>query len=278
MNIIEKIIYGMKWEMKTPTNYSWFHIMMLVIMIGLTVYLAVFQRKCEDKKLRIICLIAWIISVAFEIYKQLDFSFSYNPETGVKEWNYSWYAFPFQFCSSPLYILPFIVFLKDGKVRDAFIAYTSTFVLFAGLAVMLYPNDVFVPRVMIDIQTMVHHGLQVAIGVFLFVHEYKKIDIRFYIGAISVFAGMSIIALALNSIMYAAVPAIHSKSATFNMFYISPFFPSTLPVLSAIYPKVPYVVFLIIYLVGFAFAAFLIVGAPIIIGLVKGKKQAKESN
>jgi hypothetical protein len=45
---------------------------------------------------------------------------------------------------------------------------------------------------------------------------------------------------------------------TFNMFFISWKYPCTLPVLSDIYPKVPYIIFLLIYIVGFAIAGFII--------------------
>jgi len=257
MNFIEKIIYGMKWTMETPTNFGWFHIMFIVLIFGLTLYLAIFQRKCNDKLVRIICFSAWAICFLFEVYKQLEFSFSYDPSTGVKTWDFRWYSFPFQFCSSPLYILPFIVFLPEGKIRDSFIAYTTTFVMFAGIAVFCYPNDVFISTVMIDIQTMVHHGLQIAIGVFLLVHEQKKINIFYYLRGCIVFAGMSVVAIALNSIMYYAVPEIHNGS-TFNMFFISPHFPSTLPVLSSIYASAPYPVFLLCYLIGFSAAALIV--------------------
>jgi hypothetical protein len=45
----------------------------------------------------------------------------------------------------------------------------------------------------------------------------------------------------------------------FNMFYISPFQPCTLPVLSEVYAKVPsYPVFLVIYVLGFTLVAALI--------------------
>ena len=30
--------------------------------------------------------------------------------------DYTWSSFPFQLCSTPLYILPLIIFLKDNKV------------------------------------------------------------------------------------------------------------------------------------------------------------------
>ena len=42
------------------------------------------------------------------------------------------------------------------------------------------------------------------------------------------------------------------------MFYISPFQPCTLPILSDVYAKVPYPVFLMIYAIGFFVAAAII--------------------
>jgi hypothetical protein len=64
---------------------------------------------------------------------------------------------------------------------------------------------------------------------------------------------------------------------TFNMFFISPHFPCTLPVLSGIYGKIPYPAFLLLYLVGFALIAAIILGAEIgVAALIRkcGKKQA----
>ena len=42
------------------------------------------------------------------------------------------------------------------------------------------------------------------------------------------------------------------------MFYISPYMNNDLPVLSAVYPLVPYPVYLIIYMFGFTLAAVLV--------------------
>jgi hypothetical protein len=44
------------------------------------------------------------------------------------------------------------------------------------------------------------------------------------------------------------------------MFYISPHYACTLPVLSIIYDKAPYAVFLITYLLGFSFISALFFG------------------
>ena len=61
---------------------------------------------------------------------------------------------------------------------------------------------------------------------------------------------------------------------TFNMFYISPYFDCTLPILSMIYPKVNYLIFVALYILGFTFIAFLIfIIARGIIKLTRRKKK-----
>ncbi|MBR2024679.1 MAG: YwaF family protein, partial [Clostridia bacterium] len=172
MNLFHRILNLLEATMETPTNFGWFHLMFVVIVILTTIFLCVKFRDCDDKIFRRIALISWIVIVALEIYKQIIFS--YNYDNGVVTWDYQWYAFPYQFCSTPLFTLPFVIFLKDGKIRDAFILYMSTFSLFAGLAVFAYPNDVFIDTIGINIQTMVHHGLQIVFGIYFAVYSRKK--------------------------------------------------------------------------------------------------------
>ena len=257
MNFFEKLINSLMGEMETPTNYGWFHLMFIAIVILSTVFLCIKFRDCDDKIFRRIVLIGWCIIVVLEIYKQIIFSFNLD---GTKvSWDYQWYAFPFQFCSTPLYTLPFVVFLKDGKVRDAVIAYISTFSLFAGVAVMLYPNDVFISLIGINIQTMIHHGLQVIFGIFFACHARKKLNLRFYLSSIIVFAVFSSIAILLNVLVHKMF-ILKSINEDFNMFYISPYYRCTLPILSDIYDILPYVAFLLVYLIGFALVSLLMFG------------------
>ncbi len=251
MNFFEKIIYALQADMKEPTNYGWFHLMFIGIVIVATVSLCKFFKDADDKTFRKIVFIGWITIVSLEIYKQLVFSMSVDGEMAT--WDYQWYAFPFQLCSTPLYVLPFVVFLKDGKVRDAMISFISTFSFFGGLAVFFYPNDVFVGTAGINIQTMIHHGLQIVFGIYFVVHNRKKLDHKYYLKGIPVFAVLVTIALLANVILYKA-----GLEDTFNMFYISPYYECSLPILSEVYKAVPYIVFALIYILGFCFIASLI--------------------
>ncbi len=254
MNSFEKLCDKLVTHMDVPGNYGWFHIMMLSIVVFLTVVLCIVGRNWSDKTFRRFILFCWIINAIGEAYVVLGFSFS-NVD-GVANWNYAWSMFPFQFCSSPAYTLPFIVFLKDSKVRDAFIAFVGSFSFFAGLVVMLYPNDVFMYIIGINIQTMIHHGMQLMLGVFVMIYYRRRLTHSFFFRSILVFSGFVIIAMVLNIAVYYIFQDI-GKSDVFNMFYISPYFSCTLPVLSSIWGVVPYPIFLSIYVFGFSIIAAL---------------------
>ena len=237
--------------------YSAFHIVSFVIMVALCVALCVFCRNIKEKKLSRILMIIWGVLVFLEIYKQFVFSYSFN-DAGEISWHYQWYAFPYQFCATPLTFIPFIALNKASNkltafVKEGAIAFCCTFNLFAGLAVMLSPGDVFnTYNLGIDVHTMIHHGMQMVLGIYLYVYYHGKLQYWSYLKALPIFGFFLVNAMILNAI----VPTFTND--TFNMFFISWKFPCTLPVLADIYPKVPYIVFLLIYVVGFAIAGFII--------------------
>jgi len=254
MGFLKFIQFELK-EMIQP--YSAFHIVSFVLMIALTIALCVFCRNIKEKKLSRILMIIWGVLVFLEIYKQFVFSYDINDANEIS-WHYQWYAFPYQFCATPLTFLPFIALNKASNKVSAFIkegaiAFACTFNLFAGLAVMIAPGDVFTTyNLGIDVHTMIHHGMQMVLGIYLYVYYHAKLKYWSYLKALPIFGFFLINAMILNAI----VP--NFTNDTFNMFFISWKFPCTLPVLNTIYPKVPYIVFLLIYIIGFAFAGFLI--------------------
>ena len=254
LNFFDQILYKLtEANMETPTFLSSFHIVAFLLVLCATVGVGIWfgLKAPKEQYLRLFVLCCWIVMVLFETYKQLSFAFSYSEELGVV-WNYDWHSFPFQLCSSPLYVLPFVVFLKEGKVRDAFLAYICTFSFFGGLVVMIYPGTVFIPEIMINIQTMVHHGLQVLVGIALIVYYRKKFTWSFLIGALIVFAGLLAIAQLLNWI----VP--NFTEDKFTMFSLSWIHGCELPILSTIYEKAHYLVFFLAYAVGFVMVALII--------------------
>lgn len=257
-------------KMQTPSLYGIFHIACLLVIAGITVFLCVKFKNSTDKQHRIILFIFGIVPFIFEIYKQLVLS--YTPSTGV--WNYQWYAFPFQFCSTPMYIALISSFIKNKKVQEYFDAYLGTFALFAGLTVMFYPGDVFIDIVGINIQTMVCHGFMVALGIYLLVSNRCKLNFKTILKALAVFGGLLIIAMILNLLW----PLLNINE-TFNMFFISPHYPCTLAVLQMFYPPVtPYPVFLLMYIAGFTLAATIVLSVAIGIKKLSTTIKSKKTN
>lgn len=272
MTAFEKILHFLEGEMTRPGNYGWFHLMFMGIAIAVTVFLCLKFKDCDTKTVNRILLISWIVMVVGEVLKQTLFSFNFDGTT--VEWHYQWYAFPYQLCGTPLLVMPAIFLSKEGKFRDACLAFMATFSLFGGLAVYFYPNDVFVSEIAINLQTMIHHGIQVVVGIFLVVHNRKKLTLKYYFGSVAVFAALVALAIAMNISIYHIFKA-RGIDETFNMFFISPYFPCTLPVLSIFYPMVPYPVFLAIYIFGFMIVcAIMHFGAKGIVALTMlGKKE-----
>lgn len=269
MNWFEKLTHYLDYKIDTPVMLGTFHILCIVLVVALTVFLCKKYKNCSDKTFRTILFVSWCTMVLLEMYKQINFSFSLQGEDAV--WDYSWYAFPFQFCSTPIYVLPFAIFGKDGKVRDAVLGFMATFSLFAGLTVYVYPEQVFISTLGIDIQTMVHHGLQVVLGIYITVRNGHRLDMKFFRGGIFVLGALILSAIILNeAVHYAFVQ--FGIDETFNMFFISRHYECTLPVLSAFADKIPNIAVILIYFSTMLLAGYVVMQIQKgIIYLVKSK-------
>lgn len=254
MELIKKIYDIANATMEAPVSFGSFHLMFVAAFVILSVICVLLFKNCTDKTFRGITALVWVVILALEIYKQIVFSLYLDG--GVFSWDYSWYAFPFQFCSSPLYILPIIAFSSNEKLRDRCIAYMMTFSLFAGLAVFCYPNDVFMSIVGINYQTMIHHGSQILMGILCGVRYRAKLSAKFFLGGVRIFVVMVFIAMILNVATHYAFP-IFGIDETFNMFFISPYFDCTLPLLSMVFSVIPYAVFVCVYFFGFILCALI---------------------
>ena len=231
--------------MKIPYFFSWFHVLCLSMLIALAALIIARRRYITEKLTDRILLGFWITVTAFEIIKQI--CFSYSPLTDT--WAYQWYTFPFQFCSSILYVLPVALFFKSKKLKDFIYCFMATYNLFAGIAVMLYPGDVFTSNPVINVQTMVHHGLMILSAVLIVATRRIELNPKTVLKGFPVFTVLISIAMIFNKV-FASKPGL-------NLFYID-VEGCHLPILNLVSGNVPYVVFLIIYFIGFTLCAFVV--------------------
>jgi hypothetical protein len=257
-----RILEFLDGQMQTPTLYGWFHLLALAIVVTGATIAAIKLKNISEKKLRVVLIVFSSVLLLFEVYKQLNFSYHSN-------WDYQWYAFPFQFCSTPMYVGLFAGLTKNARLREALIAFLATYGLFSGAAVMFYPSTVFIQTIGINIQTMVHHGGMAIIGVGLLVNQ-VKLEPRTLIKAASVFAVTMVMAMAMNQIHNRFI-----QEGTFNMFFINPLHENGIPVLSLFQPLVSHQMFLLIYFFGFSLCAFIVLGFAILIKQLSRRKAVK---
>ena len=245
---MENILRILDASMPKPELYGWFHIVSLLMTGLVTFILCRYSKKLQPRK---VVLITAIIVSFLEIYKQINYSFSYTD--GIT-FDYQWYAFPFQFCSTPMYIGLLAGLTRRGKIHDAANAYLATYAVFAGVCVMLYPATVFIGTIGINIQTMICHGSMIAVGVYLLYCGYVKIEHKTVLRAIPVFAICVAMACVMNETAYRTGLL---ERETFDMFFISPYGTPSLPVYSLVQGVVPFPWCLVIYIAAFTLAAYL---------------------
>lgn len=252
LEFLQAILKLMDHQMKTPELFGWFHILWLALTALVTALLCFRHKKDDPDRVRFVVLVTAIGVIVLELYKQINYSFSY--EGGIT-FDYQWYAFPYQFCSTPMYVGLLAGLLRKGRLQDALYSYLATFSVFAGLCVMIYPGDVFVGTVGINIQTMICHGSMIAIGVYLIYTGAAKLEHKTIVKATAVFACAVALAVVLNELAYAAGLL---ETEEFNMFFISRHCDPSLPVYSLVQAVVPYPWCLIIYILAFSLASYLI--------------------
>lgn len=269
MNVFEKAIYGLyKWKMAEPQMYGWFHIMWLFLLAAACALICVFRKKISSKAVDITLIVWGAVLIVIETIKLILYSFHYDD--GAVTWAFDWGRFPFQFCSTPLYVALPAGLLKKGKIKDALLSFLATFSLFAGLISMFFPSGMFANFIFISLHTMIWHASMVAMGVLLYATDTVSTHIFTLLKGFILFVIFVFVALILNLCL--------GHHQFFNMFYISPYEVTPLEVFNIIYQHVPYVIFLLLYIIAFSIAATVVFFAAKGIKLAAQKIQTLREN
>ena len=255
MNVFEKFLLILQMEMKEPEAFGWFHLMWLFFVLVAVIFLYKKKKKNSEKQLKLVLGIYGITAFVLELLKQLSWSFNYDSVINSVSWDYQWYAFPFQLCTTPIFISLICLFLKKGKIRNCLLSYMAFVTILGSISTMLLPDSCLVSDILVNIHTMWLHLGSFVVSVYLIMNGVVKVNKKNFINAILVFLVFVSIALIMNIDVYNSGIL---NDETFNMFYISPYFESTLPVFDVIYEKVPYILFLLIYIVSLSLGAGII--------------------
>jgi len=112
---------------------------------------------------------------------------------------------------------------------------------------IIIPDSCFTSDILVNIHTMWLHCGSFVVSIYLFMSEAVKVNEKNFIDAFKVFLVFVLIAEILNIGIYNCGIL---KGETFNMFYISPYFISSLPIFDVIQQNVPFILYLLIYIVA----------------------------
>jgi len=202
------------------------------------------------------CLFTYgFIALILEILKQLIWSFNFDSVANTVTWDYQWYAAPFQLCTTPIIICLVCTFLKKGKLRDALLSYMSFVTILGSIATLVYPASCFVSDILVNIHAMWLHLGSFVVSIYLIMVKEVIPNKNSFKNAIIVFLIFCILAQSLNIGIYNSNIL---NGETFNMFYISPYFISELPVFDIIQQNAPYIIFLFTYLLALTLGAYIV--------------------
>lgn len=245
MNFFERVLYLLQGTMETPKPFGWFHLLWLGLTILSIFILYKLKGKYSEKQLKIVLLIYGVIAFLLELIKQVIWSFNYDPVTNLVTWEYQWYSAPFQLCTTPIFVSLICLFLKKNKVRDSLLSYMAFITIIGSIATIIMPDSCFVQTIEVNIHTMWLHYGSFVVSIYLLMTGEVKVVQKNLVNAFIVFLIFVGLAELLNVIVYNSGIL---NGDTFNMFYISPYFVSDLPVFNIIQERIPFIMFLLFYI------------------------------
>ena len=266
---MEEFLHILVSEMEEPGVISWFHFIVLIPIISGAILIPYFLKNTTEKVYKRVLFISWIVLLVLEVFKQIVKSYHY---ADPPYWEYSYRDFPFSLCSMIYYFIPIILFVnkeKHPKIVDAAIGYLSFIAVMAGIVVLIYPTMATSRLVYINIQTFIHHGSQVILGIFIYVWNRKTISIKTFYRSMIAFVITVAIAIIINISFYPHF---------INMFFINPMITTNLPIGNVVQEKAGYPVFLIGFLSLIALMTFLTYLVETSIYKITQKKKAKMAN
>jgi len=272
MDFLKDLILFLDAKMTRPEVFGWYHFLCLGLVILASYLLCRFMKQGTDRQVRAVLLTISITCILFEIYKQCNYTFTVSDGQIVAD--YQWYAFPWQFCCVPMFVGLLAGILGKGKVYRALCTFLGTYSLFAGICVMIYPENVFIETIGINIETMYCHGAMVVQGVYLLYTGYVKPAHKTVLYGVPVFCTTLGIAIVANEIAHYTD---FTGGETFNMFYVSPHEDPSLPLYSIVQQYVPYPFCLIIYIMIFTLAAYIMVLIAMGLSRISGKLKKKSA-
>ena len=142
------------------------------------------------------------------------------------------------------------------------------YTILGGFITIVMPDSCFVETILVNIHTMWLHCGSFVVSVYLLLTEEINLEKNNLLNAFLVFLGFVFLAEILIMVIYNSGIL---NGDTFNMFYISPYFISELPVFNFVQEHLPFIGYLLVYISALFLGSNIVYGIASIIKSIKSK-------
>lgn len=225
-----------------------FHLAFAALAVAINIAVLYYVRdKGESHLLKLLWGLGLVMMIA-EVFKQW---FCYKYIFGGQ---ISLVYFPWQLCSIAMYLAFAAKYLK-GKSQDAALVYLGSFSLLGAVMALVFPGEMLLEGTVFMIHSFIYHALIIS-GSIIAVEILRKRERRpSFAPALCLFLITAAIAEAINVL---GKLLIDDPSREPDMFYISPFYPTSQHILSDIAGKIGVLPEVILYMCSIMLASYLI--------------------
>ena len=216
--ILIDVLQATAWPMTPPKPYSSFHLLLTAAGLSFAFLSARFLGRrgngCQKKAIRILFACGMLLAL-MEAYKQC---FLYY----LNGFRYNWWYFPFQLCSTPMYLCLLLPLAKKESTRTILASFLQDFGILGAIFALAFPPGFLYPYWTLTLHGFFWHFLLFFICLFCGFSGLSAQGNRDWMAEIPLFLACCLIALFINTVT--------GPQANADMFYISPYHPSVQPV------------------------------------------------
>lgn len=228
----------------TPQPYGAAHISILLGIAALSVGFWFAIRVLSDRACFRLLFWMGVGMLLAEAWKQW-FVVRYVYETR------SMWFFPWQLCSMAMYGSALVPFLK-GRLQNAVLVFLCSFSVIGAVFALLFPQDMMRDQILLFSHSFLYHAVML-LEALVSLRILQRRSKAPFLPALGLFCILAAVAEGINVVSHLIIRDIRYES---NMFYITPFYPSTQPVFSLIAQHAGVAVEIVVYLGVIALAAF----------------------
>ena len=207
---LDSFFHSMAWPMEVLPAYGAFHILFTLFGFVLCGFAAWKLRRVGDKTVEWILFWCGLALAVSEVVKQFFCYFV------IAENTYHWGEFPFQLCSTPMYMCMAVPFVKNQQHKRAMYSFMVFYNLLGGAISFTEPSGLFHEYVFLTAHSCLWHMTLVFVGLLICCAQRvgaQKLD---YKSATKIFIVLCGVAFVMNCLVQFGL------GEKMNMFFVGP--------------------------------------------------------